>query len=237
MRPGNRDDMVIQVRMPEPGAAPSSQGGTTEDDAAAPARRTKSPQGRGLVKKALKVGLLRKLLSRSALAGAVATVGRSVVGMAATPQGALAAMAAMAGLASLRAMSGRTLESMGWQLEYEALGDAPADAAAALAARASMHPYLLRYVAQNGFTPAARAIYDLELRNWRDEMRGRAQFMRSQDFQANSTVDLVLLATAKAAARAWNDSAGPKWTATLMRHLRGLPLTAEDFSINQGDIK
>lgn len=239
MRPGNRDDMVIRVRLPESGAMPSAQGGGTEDDAAAPAaaRTPKKKKGGGFLKRLAKARILRKLLSKSAYASRLMSLGSASLRAATTPVGALGALGALATLTTARASTGLTLETMGWKLENYALGNAPQDASAATAARESLSPYLRRYVAQNGVTDGVRRIYEAELKFWKDEMRGRAMFMRSQDFQANGTLDLFLLTVAKAAARAWNDSAGPKWTATLVAYLAGDPLTPQDFKIDVGAIK
>lgn len=230
---GNRDDMRIRLRLP--GASPGGvgSGGSQEE----PKAKRRPKKRKGLLRGNWKRAILLRSLSKSALAARLMGLGSSAVRMAATPQGALASMAALALLTTLRASSGKTMETLGWQLEYQMFGNAPADAAASTAARFAVHPYVHRYVAQNGFTPAVRAIYDLQLRNWQSEMRGRAMFMRSEDFQANGIVDLLLLKVAKAAAQAWNDSAGPKWIATLLRYLRGDSLTVEDFQLNQGAIK
>ena len=199
----NRDDIIIRPRL-----------GDVNSSAVTRAREERRIAGRGRGKRGLVARLLRRKAAakfarrqagkfgrRSATvrAGSAALRGGSKAGGAralANPAGAIVAALVVAGVVAVRIGTGTSFEGMGAKLNKMLLGDMDEQARATMDVRKRLSgdSHLARITAQEGGVNSQILSIAEDMRDIRKrELDGSSTFLENEEFQANTTLDILIL--------------------------------------------
>ena len=226
----SRDDMVMTPSLGQQ-FAPTARTKARED------RRTAFLNKRhGLRDKLLKARAAAKLrrahtarmskrtavLRRGGRGGAAAIRGLSGGGglraAAASPIGAIVAAVVVAGFVAIRLGTGRSFENMGAQMNKMLIGDLDEQARAAIDTRKTLggDKHIARIIAQEGAVNSqvksiAEDLKAIRLR----ELMGASEFLEDKHFQADNTLDILIIRARDLLVQAFNGAGGEDAVANL----------------------
>jgi len=218
----SRDDMVIRPRLVGAGSATEAQRRANE------ARQlAKQVSHRGIIGRLARAkAATQSLEATGRIAGRVA--GRVAIGEAAGAAGEVAeASAERAALMNpvaltlaavvtavavgARLASGRSFENMGQNLKTMLMGDLAADASAGAQARDALlsnHHLLAATGRQQKASASVKQVYDDLFKLKQMEARGAQLFMNDKYFQADSTIDILIVRARNWLVESWRTHGG-----------------------------
>lgn len=220
----SRDDMVIRPKL-------GSHGNAAEEAS------RKRAQRKATSKRSRLGSMLRRQVARVGRRMAIGNPGVSLaedfagsVGRTATSGQAILGASILVGVAvAARLLSGKTFETMGHDLARELLGDDSPESSAKRITREQLQRSdgIMGIAGRSGITDQMR---DLGGKLYKANLlkeRGRAMFMQDKNFQANGTLDIIILRFQNLFLSIWNAKGIPQKMdsiTTQIRYLQQAPM-------------